>query len=205
MGNFSFEINRYIEKQSRRYRELSIIDVGCGTGQYTYYFGRRNTVTGIDIQNVVQEKYRNFKFRHDDTTKLSFKPNTFDLVISFDVIEHVHQDKKMVSEIYRILKKNGTVFLGTPNKNRLSNSLLKCIGRPRKYPLFVGHDNSLGNMIHVREYTLNELVSMFKKTGFKKIKVTPFWFGLTPLPFGLTHIPKQLQSFCQYLFIHAVK
>ena len=82
---------------------------------------------GVDLQNVVQKKYCNFKFQVADATKLPFQNNNFDLIISFDVIERIKRDKRVMVEIYQKLKKNGKIFLGTPNKNRLFHFLLKLL------------------------------------------------------------------------------
>jgi len=63
------------------------------------FFGKRNKVTGVDLLNVVKEKYHNFNFQIADATNLPFQSNTFDLVISFDVIEHIENDKRSLQGI----------------------------------------------------------------------------------------------------------
>lgn len=201
---FLSEIDNFIKNHAKQYKNIRILDLGCGTGEYTHYYGFHNKTVGIDLQNVVQKCFNNFKFLKDDATNLSFPDNTFDLIVSFDVIEHVKQDKKMLKEIYRVLKINGQLLLGTPNKNRLSNILFKLIGKPRTYPLFLGHDQFLGDMIHVKEYTPEELYNIAKSVGLTNISITHLWLGLTVSP-GLVKIPNILKPFCQYLFIHASK
>jgi len=195
----------YIKSKSSYFVNKKILDLGCGTGHVTSIFGKKNKVIGIDVQNVVDEKVKNFTFQIADATNLSFKDNVFDLVISFDVIEHVENDNKMLHETYRVLKKNGRILFGTPNKKRLLNAILKLIGRERKYPLLINDDDKLGKIIHVREYTDNEIVSLFEGSGFKKIKVTPFWFGTPFLFYGISHLNFLTKKYCQYYFIEAVK
>jgi len=203
--SFNKEIVQYIKRKSLENIDRKILDVGCGKGDYTYFFGRRNKVIGVDLQNVVKEKYRNFNFQIADATSLPFQDNTFDVVISFDVIEHIENDKKMVAEAYRVLKSGGKIFFGTPNKTRLSHFLLRLIGKPVKYPLNLGESDKLGKIIHIREYTAEELRKVMKKSGFRDIKVIPFWFGLTFLKYGLIDPPKFLQKYCHYLFVEAAK
>lgn len=203
--SFNKEIIRYIESKSLKYIDKEILDIGCGKGDYTYFFGKRNKVIGIDLQNVVKEKYRNFNFQIADATSLPFQDNTFDVIISFDVIEHIENDKKMMTESYRVLKKGGKIFFGTPNKTRLSHFLLKLIGKRVKYPLDLGESNELGKIIHIREYTSKELEKLIKGAGFSNIKIIAFWFGLTLLKYGFVNVPKFLQKYCHYLFVEAEK
>lgn len=203
--SFSQELQHYLYQQSIRYSGLKILDLGCGKGDYTYLFGRKNKVIGIDLQKVVQKKYKNFIFKKADATNLPFRMNYFDMVISFDVIEHIKNDKQFVREAFRVLKYGGKILFGTPNKNRIVNRILCFIGQPRHYPYFLGVDPDLGIISHIREYNHQELYELIYKNNFKHIKVTPFWFGLTFLPFGLKFIPKPLQQFSQYLFIEATK
>jgi ubiquinone/menaquinone biosynthesis C-methylase UbiE len=79
--------------------------------------------------------------------KMSFPPlhnipdNSFDFVISFQVIEHIVKDYEMVSEVYRVLKNGGKFILTTPNKKA---SLTR-------------------NPWHIREYTIQELETSLKK------------------------------------------
>ena len=98
-------IVNYIRNFSRGYENKKILDVGCGRGDYTYFFGKKNRTTGIDLQNVIRKEYYNFDFQIADCTNLPFRNGTFDLVISFDVIEHIESDKKALAEAYRVLKK----------------------------------------------------------------------------------------------------
>lgn len=205
LNSIDKEFVHYIKEKATGYCNLKTLDVGCGTGFYTHFFAEKNEVIGIDLQEVIEKEYRNFDFQKANATNLPFQDCTFDLVISFDVIEHIENDKKMMAEAYRVLKKGGEVFLGTPNKLRLSHFLLKLIGRPVKYPLDLGTSEDLGEIIHIREYTAEELKGLAKKAGFKYIHIHPFWFGLTPIRYGLVDPPKFLQRYCHYFFLYVKK
>lgn len=192
----------HIENFSQGHENKKILDIGYGKGDYTYFFGKKNKTIGIDRQDVVEEKYRNFDFQIADATNLPFQNNTFDLVVSFDVIEHIKNDKKMLSEACRVLKKNGRMFLSTPNRTRLSHFLLKVIGKPVKYPLNLGIDKKLGPIIHIREYTAKELEKLIMESGFRSININHFWLGLVPLRVGFKKAGV-LKRYCHYLFIEA--
>ena len=53
-----------------------------------------------------------------DVCNLRFKNNIFDVIISFDVLEHLDSadQEKFLSEINRVIKSNGTLYVGSPNK-----------------------------------------------------------------------------------------
>lgn len=142
-----------------------VIDVGCGTGEYTSIFSRNgNCVIVLDVQSRVEEKYSKFLFIRGDGTRMLFDSGSVDIVVSFDVIEHVEDALTFLKETHRVLKKDGRVFMSTPNRERLSHLLLKIIGRGVKYPLTLGED-----CIHIREYTKGELEDLFQKASFKNI------------------------------------
>ncbi len=205
MKNINDEIEELISNYGKKQKNMKILDIGCGTGNYTYFFCDNNNVTGIDIQNVVKKELLKFDFKIVDATNLFFADNFYDLIVSFDVIEHIAEDEKMISEAYRVLKNGGKIFLGTPNKNRLSHALLKLVGKEVKYPLNLGVNKDLGDTIHLREYNAFELKILVENAGFKNIKIKSFWLGVTLLKYGLVNPPKFLQKYCQYLFIEATK
>ncbi|MCM1041977.1 MAG: class I SAM-dependent methyltransferase [Bacteroides sp.] len=74
------------------------------------------------------------RFRQATVPPVPFENDTFDFVVSFQVIEHIKKDKVLVDEIFRVLKPCGQVILSTPNR---SMSLTR-------------------NPFHVREYTPQE-------------------------------------------------
>ena len=198
-------IKRHIRALASKHRKEKVLDVGCGMGDYTYLLGNRAKTIGLDVQNVVKKEFKNFKFIQGSGTNMPFKDGSFDLVVSFDVIEHVYRHAKMVREANRVLKKGGHIFFGTPNRTRLMNTLLAIVGRARQYPLNLGTSADLGPIIHIREYTPNELYSLLKKSGFKKIRVYPYWLRIPPFSLGLKTTPKFLMQFCQYLFVEGYK
>jgi SAM-dependent methyltransferase len=52
--------------------------------------------------------------RHEDLEQLSFNDNSFDIVLSNDVLEHVNKPEQAMSEIYRVLKPQGQAFISIP-------------------------------------------------------------------------------------------
>lgn len=99
----------------------NLLDVGCASGYFTVYFkNKAKNICGVDInKNLIEEAKKNYKgvkFILLKSEKLPFKSNTFDVVTILDVLEHVDNDKIMINEIYRVLKKNGLLILSVPNQ-----------------------------------------------------------------------------------------
>ena len=67
----------------------------------------------FEITNIDNDLARNPDFVMD-VTKLKFDNNSYDLVIMMEVLEHVKEPKKAISEIYRVLRPNGQLILSTP-------------------------------------------------------------------------------------------
>lgn len=76
------------------------------------------------------------------------------------------------------------------------------IKQKKSYPLKLSK-----KCVHLREYTKKELKQKFRKGGFKKIKVLPFWIGVRSQWFGLGHHlpPWFLERLCRCWFVEAVK
>lgn len=72
--------------------------------------------------------------RHEDVTQLSFKDDSFDFILSFDVLEHVPDYHKALSECFRCLKVGGYMLLSVPFVANAQETLVRA---------HVGQDNSI--------------------------------------------------------------
>ena len=101
-----------------------VLDAGCGEGYGSYLLAESGMhVVGIDVSpeaiNHAKEKYirDNLEYRVMDVSNMNFADGTFDVVVSFQVIEHMHDFEAFLKEIKRILKIGGLAFISTPNKS----------------------------------------------------------------------------------------
>jgi len=127
-------INRYVFA-TIWVQNKSVLDVACGTGYGVHYLvkkGARRAV-GVDISieamNYAQDRFgeeRRVSFICADGTKLPCVDNFFDVVISFETIEHIRQYRRFLLECRRVLKENGLFICSTPNRRVFSPS----IGKP---------------------------------------------------------------------------
>lgn len=77
---------------------------------------------GIDINIKSQPRKMTKKglmFERQDIQNLAFKDDTFSLIYSYHVLEHVSDHVIAISEFRRVLKPGGVLFIGFPNKNRI--------------------------------------------------------------------------------------
>ena len=105
-----------------RLKKMTVLDVGASTGIIDNILAREfKEVVGIDIDeeaiNYAQINFRqrNLKFKIGDVMKLDFPKNSFGVVVSAHVYEHVPDPKKLFSEIYRVLKPGGMCYLAAVN------------------------------------------------------------------------------------------
>ncbi len=99
-----------------------ILDVGCGAGYGLDFLSRRSKMaTGIDISlsalSFARHRYGgNFELSRQNATALGFKDETFDVVISFEMIEHLSRVEGFLADVRRVLKPGGVFIVSTPNK-----------------------------------------------------------------------------------------
>lgn len=104
-----------------------ILDVGCGDGGFVVAlknYSYSSSVKGCDLSadNVEMAQLRGEKYGIDpgvftacDDVKLPFPDNSFDVVVMFDVLEHVSHISEVLSEVSRVLRSGGCFFSSTPN------------------------------------------------------------------------------------------
>ena len=109
----------YILMQDKVFGDL--LEVGCGEGRgVELLYDKVNSFTAIDknkgIIDKLSEKYTQGKFIASHIPPFHEIPsNSFDTVISFQVIEHIRKDMSYLKEIYRVLKPGGNAYITTPN------------------------------------------------------------------------------------------
>ena len=101
----------------KKIENSKILDLGCGHGFFSKYLAERNEVYALDVEDFSRFfKNTNVKFiQHDADKKLPFKDGFFDVVIANEVLEHLLNLDLVLSEIKRVLKKNGTLIADVPN------------------------------------------------------------------------------------------
>jgi len=108
---------------------------------------------------------------------LEYSNEQFDKILCSEVLEHLKDDLKAVSEMYRILKTNGTALITVPSTEGIFGTKIKNIM----------HDHDDGPEKHEREgYTNKEIVNVLQNAGFKIEKTSYTMVFFTELIMGIT-------------------
>lgn len=94
--------------------DVSILDVGCGTGGMTSFLGRWGTVIGVEPSPLARRlcRRRGVRVVAASAEKLPFRANSFDLVTPFDVLYHRNvNEPRALREAYRVLKPGGMLVV----------------------------------------------------------------------------------------------
>jgi len=137
---------------------LKVLDAGCGTGGLIDELQRNFACYGIDISDEALKfcKVRDLNnIINASVEKIPFANNTFDIIVSIDVLYHllVADDTAALSELFRVLNENGILIL-----NLAAYEFLRS-----------GHDD----VVHTRQrYVRKELEAKVKQAGFTITKLT---------------------------------
>lgn len=172
-------ISRY-HFSSQFAKNRTILDLGCGTGYGSFLLSQTaRQVVGIDI-DLEAIKYAsvyyhspNLLFTQMDCRRLGLPNRTFDLVVSFEAIEHVTEQQQMLSEIRRILTRQGLAIISTPERTRYN------VGKKNRNPY------------HLRELSETEFYDLLK-LFFPCVRI--LWQNIDPLIFQIWQISRSLQS-----------
>ena len=96
---------------------LRLLDVGCGTGAVAVDFGRHGWLCASDRSTDALAFARSRGVERvvaSDAAVLPFASESFDLVLAFDIIEHVDDDHAMLRELSRVLRPGGAVAIHVP-------------------------------------------------------------------------------------------
>lgn len=131
------------------FKNKTVLDIGCGAGGKTVYYASKgvNKIVGVEILGKYKEEAEKlakeygmedkFEFVCADASNTPFDDETFDTIIMNDAMEHVDEPQKVLEECYRILKKDGKLYLNFPPYNHPYGAHLSdAIGMPWVHVFF---------------------------------------------------------------------
>ena len=143
----------------------NILDVGCASGRMANEISKiypKAKITAIDVYkktiNYGKKTYPHIKFIQADAHKLPFNKNSFDLVINYEVIEHVVDPLTVLKEIRRVIKNKGTAIVTMDSGNWLFR-IVWWISEKTISKVWQG--------AHLHPFKHTELEKVIKKAGFK--------------------------------------
>ena len=121
-------IARYVFA-ARLARAKRVLDLGCGTGYGAAEISRSAaSVTGLDISAdavaYACENYKqpNIRVLQASAAAIPLRDASFDLVVAFEVIEHITEWRKLLEDVRRVLAPGGQLVVSTPNKSYYAES-----------------------------------------------------------------------------------
>ncbi len=146
-------------------QDLQVLEIGCGAGGMLEPLSEFGTVTAMDFSPEAMAYCRSRGFPRvaaGSGTDLPFPDNSFDIVALFDVIEHIEDDQRVLSEANRVLKPGGKVFVSVPAYQALYSQNDRVVH-------------------HLRRYTATGLRRVVDGAGLRTEKLTYFNTLLFPL------------------------
>jgi len=149
-------VRALIQRYAPRREGLKILDAGCGTGGTLTALEGLGERWGCDIAEeallLCQQRGLDH-LRQSRLEQLDFEDQSFDVVVSCDVLEHVEQDDRAMAEMARVLRPGGICVLTVPAHRFLWSE----------------HDEALA---HVRRYETPEFVRLMEGAGLRVEKLT---------------------------------
>ncbi len=107
-----------------------VIEAGCGMGQWVIYLADKGyEIKGIDYSektiSKLKKEFPEYDFEYGDILNFNINNSSVDAVLSWGVVEHFEEGpQNALKETYRILKKDGFLFITVPCKNYLNVILI---------------------------------------------------------------------------------
>jgi len=142
-------INRFIKSPK------TVLDIGCSNGVFLDLFEKSET-WGIEPSEIgIRNERRGHRVINEYFEKARLPEKYFDLIIMNHTLEHVMDAEIVLAKIYRILKKDGILFIDVPNAGGLGSKLLK-----DKWPFKLPDE-------HTYQFTKESLSKMIEDGGYR--------------------------------------
>lgn len=188
--NYDFDIQKMGVKDRKIAQALikygikgkKCLDAGPGTGKWLRFMKQYGAsyLAAIDISASSLKRCAQFctKIQKADLENedFNFESDSFDIVVSFEVIEHLRNPNRYLSEIYRVIKNGGLILMSLPNITSFISRMRMIFGL---LPVAIATD-----VTHVRFYRRKEIVKLFKQ------------FNMMPnfIPLSISLNPKEPKS-----------
>lgn len=162
--------NDLLDKFEKYRKTNRILDVGCGHGFFLEIAKSRGwKVYGSDYADSCVDMCtkKGIDMHSGTMTDDAFIPEIFDVITSFEVLEHISTPNEELKNLNRLLRKGGVLYVTTPNFNALL-----------RYRLGEQYD-IINYPEHLTYFTRKTLRSAFEKNGFKKLKIWTTGMSIT--------------------------
>lgn len=181
-SNYSYSREQYLSPitiknynilldEFEKYRSTNrLLDIGCGMGFFLEQAKKRGwEVYGTEYSTKAVEinRAKGINMLEGQLNSAAFSEKEFDIITSFEVIEHINNPQEEVKHIYNLLRNGGLFYCTTPNFNSILRFYLK-----EDY-------NVIGYPEHLSYYTKKTLNKLLIDNGFSKIKTYAHGISIT--------------------------
>jgi ubiquinone/menaquinone biosynthesis C-methylase UbiE len=171
-----------------------LLDIGCGTGLFSLFahLATNCELYGVDGSSHALEIAKKSGFQHVykiedfDRYPLPFEDNVFDFCLCKDVLEHLINPLWVLTEAYRVMKRNGHLLVHVPNQfsvfSRIKFLITNNIDTKNYFP-----QSKQWNYPHIRFFTHNGFSDLLRQTGFRLVDDHSCIFSA--IPYGRYLIP----------------
>lgn len=154
--------SRLLKKHVLNGKCESVLEIGSGVGLIGSYIRKHNDkikYTGVEIDKESFDKSRvlNLNTINADFSIMDKIEDTFDVVMLWEVIEHLQDLKKFIELAYKRLNKNGKIILSTPNYNKIYN-----YPKREKDQIFQDFPP-----VHINFFTTENIINIFEINQYK--------------------------------------
>lgn len=173
---------QFIEKTINLSQNDTLLDIGCGNGFFTYQLAKLCDVTGLDFSEQMLKINPHHKLVKGDAENLPFNDNSFDIAFCSDLLHHLKNPEKAVSEMKRVAK--NYIIISEPNRNNPLMFLFGLIKKEERGSLkftkkYINKICKKLNLVYVKSLTsgfifpnktpnIKILLSILKKTDFNQ-------------------------------------
>jgi SAM-dependent methyltransferase len=156
-----------------------LLDAGCAWGYGTRHFTvKSREVVGLEPNPasaaVFRERYPHLQHIQCALEDVPLGPESFDVILALDALEHVHDEQRSLAELYRLLKKDGILILTTPHRGAFGfldreNLAPRVAAATRRFTprLTTPRQSPSEARQHHRHYSLRDLQQLLDASSFR--------------------------------------
>tara|TARA_A100001015_G_C14974861_1_gene706783 strand:+ start:942 stop:1709 length:768 start_codon:yes stop_codon:yes gene_type:complete len=160
-------IKKNLKKDKKLLRDTNLLDIGCFTGDFLCLANQEGaTVKGYELQKEAVEianKKLPGKIHQVSVFNDEIKQEQFDIITLFGVLEHVLEPLELLKRIKSLLKKDGYLFIQTPNSGSIVSTIMG-----RSWP-------PISPIEHIHLFSKNYLTKWINEQNLEILNVYNHW------------------------------